>query len=68
MNKQLYYLHLKVANSWIKNWQCMEHTVNAKLGTYCEKKKKTLKERVDRLKNTQLKNPEEKVTFLSYSN
>ena len=46
----------------------MEHTINAKLGTDCEKKNETLKERVDKLKNTQLKKPEEKVTFFSYNN
>jgi exonuclease VII small subunit len=52
-----------VANSWKKSWQCVEHTINAKLGTEFEKKNKTLEEIVDKLKNTQLKNQEETVTF-----
>jgi hypothetical protein len=52
-----------VANSWKKNWHCAEHTINAKLDTEFEKKNKTLEETADRIKNTQLKNQEETVTF-----
>jgi hypothetical protein len=52
-----------VANSWKKNWQCVEHTINAKLDTEFEKKNKTLEEIVDILKNTLIKNQEETLTF-----
>jgi len=44
-----------VANSWKRNWQCVEHTINAKLDTEFGKKNRTLEEIVDKLKNTQLK-------------
>jgi len=52
-----------VANSWKIYWQCVEHTINAKLVTKFEKKNRTLEEITDKLKNTQRKNREETVTF-----
>jgi len=36
-----------VANSWKKNWQDIEYTVNALLDTEFEKMNKTLEETVD---------------------
>jgi hypothetical protein len=38
-----------VANSWKKNWQNIEYTINALLDTKFKKKNKTLKEIEDKL-------------------
>jgi hypothetical protein len=53
-----------VANSWKKNWQYIEYTINALLDTEFEKKNKTLEEMVDKF-NTPITTTADELALLN---
>jgi hypothetical protein len=59
LNTQLYHLHLSLANTWNNTWQYIQSTIDRKLQREIQIKYQNLERKLDRLKQTQTKPPQQ---------
>jgi hypothetical protein len=63
LNKQLYYTHIQIANTWGNNWNIIEESINEKINIDSENKYKNINKKVENLKQYQTPNPTQKTEF-----